>query len=667
VTRREPPENPTRREGKGSTTRLNLPEELAGRYFPVNELDSGSEAFVLRVEDSAGNQFVVKLYHPKLTFDEDALTLLAGCKSPRILKVFKEGRSADNGARYEVLEWCPYGSLRDLLAESSGVNVVDVVSQLNEALTDIHNLRSAQDVEGTRLLHQDIKPENVMVRSFDPLNLALGDFGLVRMIAGSRHYTNRQQGSRAYSPPSGEALSVGWDYWALGMLIVEVTGHEHPFRANGEWLPETVISDLLSQRSVDVSMISDDRVRALCQGLLTRRTADRWGSAEVQRWLRGEDVPLARDVYGNSGARDRTVLFNSVEFSDPAELALALQGDWDRAQEQIIQRTDGGVLSQQVGLLLGAYGMIESQQLLADTANPPTRLANLLLSLNSNLPPIYKGKDIRPEVILAGLGDTSTAPQYLDLLEDRRYGLVHTGILTCWRTLEGMSTGPAIETRIREAFTFLQQQERLTQAHLDQIGIEQLKTAIYAVALNAGSEHTARTSLADTDSTLASRQSWWTELATDPNDFAKILALHTEHAAREQTNRDDFRAATEKKERDRQEKETARRASLQRQVDALAIEIKREHGKARPVRSAVLAFLYLSFGIPAPFLIFVEVFKMNVDEGKWLWLGVLANLAFIAVWVIRRRTKSARISSLVREREATLVDLQNHEASRSHR
>jgi serine/threonine protein kinase len=584
------------REGTaGATIRVNLPLELADRYSPIDELDSGSEAFVLKVRDSVGTEFVAKLYHSKLTFDENALASIATSQSPRIVKVIEQGRAADNGARFEILEWCQYGSLRNLLDNQAELNNSELVQQLNRALADIHSLliRSGSDAD-VRVIHQDLKPENVMVRSIAPLNLAVGDFGLVRIIAGSRHYTNRQQGSRSYAPPSGEALSTGWDYWSLGMLVLESALGEHPFRVNGQWLSDNVISDILSQGPVDTSRISDARLRTLCRGLLARRTSDRWGFAEVEKWLEGEEVLVVPDHQTNE-TREISVLFNSVEYSEVARLTVALQADWARAQEQLIQRTDGGVLSQQVGLLLTASGMVGSQQLLADTANPPARLANLLLSLNADLRPIYRGTDIRPSAISSGLSDPTTAAGYLNIIENKHHGLAHTGVLTCWRTLEGMSSAPQVEARIQRAFLYLKNQDKIIQEWLDSDGIKQLKVATYVAATNPGSETKVRASLKKLDLSLANERSWFRDLVADPNDYAPILALHTEHIAREQTTGQNVLKAAEEQERQRLEKERiesekareialaesqanererlAERKRLQEQINLLEIEI----------------------------------------------------------------------------------------------
>jgi serine/threonine protein kinase len=229
---------------------VNLPPELSERFVIVEELGSGGEGFVLLVADAAGAEFVVKLYHPNLTFDDKASSLLTNADRAHVLGM-ELGRTAD-GSRFEVLEWCELGTLRDVLNNGRRLDVTEVVAELASALEHIHGLRLGDDSEA-RLVHQDLKPDNVMVRTLEPLDLVLGDFGLARMIAGSRHYTNRQQGSRAWAPPSGEAVTAGWDWWSLGMIVAEVAAGRHPFCVDGEWLSDAAISDHLSQSPVDLS------------------------------------------------------------------------------------------------------------------------------------------------------------------------------------------------------------------------------------------------------------------------------------------------------------------------------------------------------------------------------------------------------------------------------
>ena len=561
-TRREannPSSSGTRREGPGGGwTRVNLPPELAARFSIVEELGSGGEGFVLLAQDADGRKFVVKLYHPNLAFDDKASSLLTNANRDHVLSM-EPGRTAD-GSRFEVLEWCEPGTLRDLLDDSHRLNVVTVVTELALALEYIHGLHLDGDPD-TRLVHQDLKPDNVMVRTLEPLDLVLGDFGLARMIAGSRHYTNRRQGSRAWAPPSGEAVTTGWDWWSLGMVVAEVAAGRHPFCIDGEWLSDAAISDCLSQNPVDLSDIDDDRVRTLCQGLLTRRTTDRWGALEVQQWLTGGRVRVVADI-GGSKQRRRTVLFNGTEYAEPVELALALQQDWEQAQERLIQRTDGGALSQQAALFLATAGLTDAESLLKDTDHPPTRLANFLAEMNPDLPPIYRGYDIRPAALAFGLTSETSAAEYVRLIEDPKGGLARVGILTCWRHLEGMADAPKVEDRFQEARAFLLWHEKTLEFLDHGPTVDRIKAATYAAAVQPTSIEVVRSSLTALDTTAAEKQAWWKQIAVDKNDYAPVLALFSEPFAREQTNKENAKAQAERRAERQAEVAQLRRRDL---------------------------------------------------------------------------------------------------------
>ena len=267
------------------------------------------------------------------------------------------------------------------------------------------------------------------------------------MIQGSAPLHERQQGSRAYVSPSGEAVSMGWDWWSLGIVVIEVVTGRNPFRIGGEWLSDPAISDLLSQGSVDVSEVTDPDLQRLCRGLLLRRTDDRWGADEVRRWLRGEKVPIVADTVPSS--RTHWVLFNGHEYQHPADLALGLQEDWDKALEELIQRNDGGNLSQQVTLLLSSYGLHDAELLLREITDPPSRLANLLVQMRDDLLPVYRGVDIRRCV--GGSTDDPTVGRMRFRLSKQRYGLATVGVMSSWRTLAGMETAPLVELLLKAA------------------------------------------------------------------------------------------------------------------------------------------------------------------------------------------------------------------------
>lgn len=74
------------------------------------------------------------------------------------------------------MEFLAHGDLgkwiggEDVLSEE---HVRTVTQQINNALVFIHNLN---------ISHRDIKPDNILVKSHNPLIVKLSDFGLAKMI-----------------------------------------------------------------------------------------------------------------------------------------------------------------------------------------------------------------------------------------------------------------------------------------------------------------------------------------------------------------------------------------------------------------------------------------------------------------------------------------------------
>lgn len=655
-TRREHQGPATRRDGNRTWTRISLPPELADEFTIVRELGWGGEGNVLLVEDAAGKPFVVKLYFPNQTFDDVATALLTRASERHVVKIHREGITEHDGSRFEVLEWYERGTLRDLLDAGVTLDIERVVAELSAAIEHIHGLRLDDD-RGARLLHRDLKPDNVFVRKLEPLELVLGDFGLARIIAASRHYTARQQGSRPYAPPSGEAITPSWDWWSLGMIVVEVAGGRHPFRVDGAWLPDHVISDLLSQGPVDLSAVKDERVRLLCRGLLTRRTADRWGAEEVRSWLEGRDVKVAPEPQVH-GLRPRSVVFNGVEYDDPTELALALQSEWDQALEQLIQRADGGNLSQQTSLFLASHRLTAAERLLQETSNPATRLANLLVEMNPALTPVYRGRDIRPAVLAAQITDPDRARDVVDLIQRRGDGLLHVGVLSSWRHLDGMEEGPALEVRLRAAKAFLDAQHEVLEQLPGKV-VDHVRAAVYATALNPDAEDAYWRQIAQLDVARARRQQWWADLEDLESPYAPALACLCASVAIEESLREEEAAAAAAREREEAAAAARARAEAQRNERRMARQRLDSPWPAVAVlyyASLVALFRYL---VDKP-LDFGFEFDANLWPERHWWLpstlvpyaaiglaGSLCCLVTVRAARRRRRALSAPVELLV--------------------
>ena len=265
-----------------------LPPELADRFAVVEDLSSGVEADVAVVEGiDDGSRRVLKLYREGFSPDEKAVDRLVRADDwTHVVKIFEVGWSWGGERFYEILEYCEQGSLRSLLVEGGRPALNDVVGQLAAALEFVHG----PDVH---VVHRDLKPENLFLRTLSPLELALGDFGVVRSVDGSVRWT-MGWGTPEYAPPEfeGGEVSAAWDWWSLGMIAAELAVGRHLFALPDGTMPDPrQIRSSLAQRPVDLSEVADARVRLLCQGLLTR---DRRPAGEDHKSPSGSRAALLR-------------------------------------------------------------------------------------------------------------------------------------------------------------------------------------------------------------------------------------------------------------------------------------------------------------------------------------------------------------------------------------
>ena len=232
----------------------------------------GGEAdlYVVEARRDAGagaTRRVAKVYRQGITPKEDVFTRVRAADPAHVVRL--EAHGEDAGRWWELMEYVEHGSLRMLL-EREGPKlpddlVLDVLRQLNEALVGLHALP---------LEHRDLKPGNVLVRSRTPLDLVLTDFGISSVMNASVHFTAANHRTVRYAPP--EAL-VGnariehttWDYWSLGMMLIEMLRGEHPW----DGLSEAVINNRLATQNVDVltAELADPNWRKLCRDCCAAR------------------------------------------------------------------------------------------------------------------------------------------------------------------------------------------------------------------------------------------------------------------------------------------------------------------------------------------------------------------------------------------------------------
>ena len=323
-----------------------LPPNLAADYRVVESLPArGGEAdlYIVGPHDAGDTtRFVAKVYREKIEPKEDVLSLVEQAEPAHVVRVEAYGQDAGTGRWWELMEYVEQGSLRQLL-EQEGPElpedlIRDILLQLNDALASLHRLS---------LEHRDLKPANVLVRSRTPLDVVLIDFGIASVVEEEMHFTGRAQ-TMKYAPPESLSSTVviertKWDYWSLGMILVEILRGEHPY----DRLEDFIISNQLLTQNVEelTADVADPAWQKLCRGLLRRTPSARWDAEAVSKWLADPNdasLSVAEEAAVAQPAAEvpstATIDFDGASYATPEALGLALAEDWAKAESFWMRR-----------------------------------------------------------------------------------------------------------------------------------------------------------------------------------------------------------------------------------------------------------------------------------------------------------------------------------------
>jgi len=383
-------------EAAPSPALLRLPSALRARYRVLDTFKaSGAEADILLIERNppeshAPTPLVAKIYRQGILPSAEVQSRIAKVDARHRVTVFETGLS--DGHAYEVMEYCAHGSLRQRMNGRAlpAAFIHAVIGELAGALRAVHE---------AALVHRDLKPENVLLRAEKPLDLVLTDFSTASVIDATQRFTSMAR-TLLYAAP--EALSgvldAKADYWALGMMLLEMATGAHPYRG----LSDAVILHHLTTRAMDLGGVADARLRQLIGGLLLRDPKRRWGAAELERWLSGDtDLPSAVEEAAQPGfAQPYAVL--DERCTTPEQLALAFARHWQ-----------AGVADLNSGQLLRWFTSVQKDQnavrlLLSlrheSGLNADQQLLRFILHYAPGLPPMWKGRGIELPALLKEAG-----------------------------------------------------------------------------------------------------------------------------------------------------------------------------------------------------------------------------------------------------------------------
>ncbi|HEY4388451.1 MAG TPA: protein kinase, partial [Ktedonobacteraceae bacterium] len=209
---------------------LDYINQQIGDYHILHWLGGGSFGNVYLAEQIRDHaQVAVKLLDIRLTQSEDLKAFINEArtirlKHPHIVPLLDFGISAEN-IPFLVMEYAAQGTLRDQHPKGAQVpleTVKQYVQQIASALYYAHE---------QRLVHRDVKPENMLLRADGAV--LLSDFGIASVAHSSQSMSLNQgiSGTVSYMAPEqiqGQTRPAS-DQYSFGIVIYEWLAGRRPF------------------------------------------------------------------------------------------------------------------------------------------------------------------------------------------------------------------------------------------------------------------------------------------------------------------------------------------------------------------------------------------------------------------------------------------------------
>ncbi|MFN0156339.1 MAG: serine/threonine-protein kinase [Gaiella sp.] len=395
----------------------------------MRSIGDGAQSSVLlaRSHRRHGELCALKVYNADVKPNVEVLARVQAAPRAHVVRVYDFGEDADLGW-WEELEFVEAGSLEDLI-RTEGPKIEG--ERLREMIREIAEAVSALD----GLWHRDLKPANILVRSQQPLDLVLGDFGIAEMSHARSMANGGRFGTGPYLSPEGfmQASSAKSDWWAVGMMIAEAAAGAHPFfdTAQNRMTKDAEIGVALTTRPVPLGGVEDERINLLCRGLLTRDPKHRWGADQISEWERGESPTVHAETFV---APIRRILndgfaFNGEVFRSAADLAQALAAHWQAALQLVSGLESQAPQSVALRDWLKDGGLTDALHVVDRGADGqrgfPRLLFQLIRALAPDLKPAFRGVviDTSGLVALADLGSTGDG-EALAVVHDLRQGAI---------------------------------------------------------------------------------------------------------------------------------------------------------------------------------------------------------------------------------------------------
>ena len=255
---------------KGLATSL-IGAVLSGRYRLESKLGSGGMSTVYLARDETLQRWVaIKVMHREMSDQPDQLErfrrearAVAQLSHPNVVAVIDAGE--DGGFPYIVFEYVEGETLKARIDRLGRLPVDESVAYAIEVG------RGLAAAHAQRLIHRDVKPQNVLIDSDGRAKVT--DFGIARSLeSDGLTKTGRVLGTTDYVAPEqamGRGVDARGDVYSLGVLLYEMLTGEVPFQA------DTLVGVAMKHVNEQMPNVQDPRpeVSSALAAVIERATA----------------------------------------------------------------------------------------------------------------------------------------------------------------------------------------------------------------------------------------------------------------------------------------------------------------------------------------------------------------------------------------------------------
>ena len=201
----------------------------------LNKIGKGSSCCVYKAQDKkTGEIYALKQSlspdNESLFKKEIMIYRLFNNESPYIIKYydcFKAKNEENKKCLYLQLEYCQYGSIRDIIKHARKKDIVMTETEISSVIYMV--LLGIKFIHSKKLINRDIKGRNILITKDGEVKLC--DFGICRI-----YHKNRMKEIRGGSPYwmapeilKKEEYNQNIDVWALGITCIELAEFEPPY------------------------------------------------------------------------------------------------------------------------------------------------------------------------------------------------------------------------------------------------------------------------------------------------------------------------------------------------------------------------------------------------------------------------------------------------------